>query len=649
VGLEDTFQSLPEAYQSVFENTGTAMIVVDDDMKILLANSELERITGYSRQELEGLRLWTDFICAEDLERMKEYHLLRRADGEGIPSSYTFCFMDRGGRRRDVSISVNMLPGTRRSIASLIDISYLKQAERELKESEQRYRVLVEDMPALICRFRSDGTLTFVNKAYCNYFDRSAAELVGYNFFHFIPEEERETVRRHFQSLTPSHPLDTYEHKVVDRNGELRWQQWTDRALFSAEGELIEFQSLGQDITARRKAEEEKERIQGQLQQALRMEAVGRLTTGFAHDCNNILTVITGFGDMLLNRAGPGHEFRAALEAIMGAAGRGEALTKKLLAFSRRQVLQPELLDINELIGDAQEMLHQLLGADIELQVVPGKGLPAVKVDRVQIEQVILNLAINARDAMPSGGMLRIATGISGNGGEYQEQADENLTGLYVTIDISDTGTGMTGETLAHIFEPFYTTKETGKGTGLGLSTAYGIIKQSGGSIQAESSPGKGTRFRVQLPACPGSPAPAPTRNGEEEPAAGSGTVLVVEDDANVRALLENLLQRGGYAVMAAGNGSEALALLQGRPGSIDLLVADLVMPGMNGRELAEKLRSAQPGVKILFISGYPPDSVSLREPQSDNSSFLPKPFSAEVFLKSVRELLDKDTRRQNT
>ena len=640
MGLEDTFQSLPEAYQAVFENTGTAMIVVNEDMKILLANSELERITGYSKQELEGRRLWTDFICAEDLERMKEYHLRRRAGREDIPSSYTFCFVDRQGRRRDVSISVTILPGTRSSIASLIDISYLKQAERELKESEQRYRVLVEDMPALICRFRSDGTLTFVNQAYCSYFGRTAEELVNYNFFHFIPEKEREQVRRHYQSLTPTHPLANYEHKVVDRHGELRWQQWTDRAIFSAEGELIEFQSLGQDITARRQAEEEKERIRGQLQQALRMETVGRLTAGFAHDCNNILTVITGFGDMLLNRTGPGHEFRAALEAIIGAAGRGEALTKKLLAFSRRQVMQAELLDINELIGAAQEMLHRLLGEDVELQFVPGEDLPAVKVDRVQIEQVIINLAINARDAMPSGGMLSITTGTSKDDGKHREQEDENLAGLYVTIDIRDTGTGMTGEILSHIFEPFYTTKETGKGTGLGLSTAYGIIKQSGGSIHAESSPGKGTWFRVQLPASPGRPAPAKIRGGEEKPVAGSGTVLVVEDDANVRSLLENLLQRCGYTVMGAGSGSEALALLQGRSGEIDLLVADLVMPGMNGRELAEKLRSSQPEVKVLYISGYSPESVSLRKSDSDAISFLPKPFRAEVFLKRVRELL---------
>jgi PAS domain S-box-containing protein len=294
MGSEKVFQDLPETYRVIFENTGTAMVVISEDMKIILANSELEKLIGYSKREVEEKRLWSDFVHCEDLARMKDYHRRRRCGDADVPSRYSFRMLDRQNQLKDISVNVAMLPGTSHSIASLIDISDLKRVERALRESEKRYRVLVEDMPALICRFHSDGTLTFVNQAYCRYFDRSAEELLGYNFFHFIPEEDQESVREHFLSLNRQRPMITYEHKVMDQRGEVRWQQWTDRAIFSEEGELVEFQSLGQDVTERKLAEEEKERLQVRLQQAQRMEAVGRLTAGFAHDCNNI-SCATGY------------------------------------------------------------------------------------------------------------------------------------------------------------------------------------------------------------------------------------------------------------------------------------------------------------------------------------------------------------------
>jgi two-component system cell cycle sensor histidine kinase/response regulator CckA len=641
MGLEETLENSPGAYQSIFENTGTAMVVVDEDMRIMLVNSELERMSGFSKRELEGGKLWTDFICAEDLERMKDYHRRRRSGEAEIPSSYTFRFLDKQNCVRDVSISVTLLPGTRRSIASIIDISGMKRVERELRESEHRYRALVEDMPALICRFRSDGVLTFVNRAYGLCFNRSADELLGDNFFKLIPGEERERVRSHFQSLTPASPLIAYEHKVIDRKGEMRWQQWTGRGIFSEAGELIEFQSLGQDITERRRAEQEKEKIQVRLQQTQRMEAVGRLTAGFAHDCNNILTVILGFSDILLSRIEPRHELRPALESIMGAAKRGEALTKKLLAFSRKQVLHPELLDVNALIGGMEEMLRRLVGADIELRIVKGGDLPAVNVDRVQLEQVIMNLAINARDAMPDGGRLRICTRTVRRDAGKAERPKSSGPQACVSITVSDTGTGMDKEILSRIFEPFYTTKEEGRGTGLGLSTAYGIVKQSGGFIQVKSSPGKGSTFRVNLPACPGGVAKREEELPDARQTACGETVLVAEDDESVLALLDNLLRKHGYAVLPARQGSEALAHLESHHGHIDLLIADLVMPGMNGRELAEKVKAVAPDTKVLYISGYQPDSIPVRELPGAERDYLPKPFSATTLLTRIRELLD--------
>jgi two-component system cell cycle sensor histidine kinase/response regulator CckA len=640
MGVDEAFRSSQGAYQAIFENTGTAMVVVGEDMKIMLVNSEMEKLTGYSKQELEDNKTWEDFISGEDLERMKDYHRRRRSGEPDTPSRYTFQSLDKQGHLKDVSISVTMLPGTSRTIASLIDISDLKRVERERRESEQRYRMLVEDLPALICRFRSDGTLIFANQNYCRSVDRSAGELMGASFFNFIPGEKQDNIRANFQSLTRRRPITTYERRITDPSGDVRWQEWTTRAIFDDQGELIEFQSLGQDITDRRRAEEEKEKVQAQLEQAQRMEAVGRLTAGFAHDCNNNLTVIIGFSDFLLNRISSRHELRGPVESIMGAAKRGAALTKQLLAFSRKQVLQPELRGINDLIMGTEEMMRRLLGEDIQMSIVGGEDLPLVYVDPVQMEQVIMNLVINARDAMPDGGKLLIETGTARHVAKESEHPEETVAGTCVTITVVDTGMGIAKETLPRIFEPFYTTKEAGKGTGLGLSMAYGIIKQSGGCIRVESSPGKGSRFTVVLPACREAAEPEWCGLQASEPLSGRETVLVVEDDEHVLNLMESLLRESGYTVLPAREGGEALTYLESHGGSIDLLVTDLVMPGMSGHDLSEKAKTANPNLKVLYVSGYPQDSSLIQELQRERKAFLSKPFGAGSFLKRIRELL---------
>jgi len=402
----------------------------------------------------------------------------------------------------------------------------------------------------------------------------------------------------------------------------------------------LDFLASVADVVAlgidRKRTEEALQNREEQLRQAQKMEAVGRLAGGVAHDFNNMLGVITGYTDLLLHRAANDSRIREPLQEIMKAAERASSLTRQLLVFSRREIVAQQVLDLNELILGMHTLLRRLIGEDIELVTLPEPQLGLVKIDPGQIEQILMNLAVNARDAMPEGGTVRIETKNVERGAEGAGLAP----GSYVQLSVTDTGCGMDAETQRRIFEPFFTTKEKGKGTGLGLATVYGIVQQNGGAIQVESAPGRGTTFQILLPRTQEAPRSTHSADTRPEALVGTETVLVVEDEALTRQVLRASLEACGYTVLEAGHGEEALSLCREHEARIDLLLTDLVMPIMSGRELAERMAVLRPDTKILFMSGYTDDVVIRQGIQRGEIAFIQKPFNLSALARKVRETL---------
>ena len=396
------------------------------------------------------------------------------------------------------------------------------------------------------------------------------------------------------------------------------------------------------DISERKRAEAEAISFQEQLRQSQKMEAVGKLAGGIAHDFNNLLTVIKGYNQLTLIKLSKGDPLRANLEEVQKAADRAANLTRQILAFSRRQIMESKLFDLNQLLQNLEKMLHRVIGEDIELVTFLSEGLGRVKTDPGQIEQVVMNLAVNAKDAMPNGGKLTIETANVELAANYAQTHPGVTPGRYVMLAASDTGVGMTPEVRDRVFEPFFTTKEVGKGTGLGLSTAYGIVKQSHGNIWVYSEPGHGTTFKVYLPRVDESVEELKEKESREEIPRGTETILVVEDEEPVRKLAVRVLQDQGYGVLEASQGEDALLICQQHRGPIHILVTDMVMPGMSGPELAKRLESSPNGIKVLYMSGYAENAIIHHHILKDGMCFIQKPFTPDALLRKVRDVLKK-------
>ena len=432
------------------------------------------------------------------------------------------------------------------------------------------------------------------------------------------------------------------EYRVLRGDGTVRWIRARSFPVRDAQGKTVRIAGVAEDVTGPRQMMEALKLREAELLQAQKMEAIGRLAGGVAHDFNNMLTVIMGYSQHLLEQLAEGAAARPELEQIARAAQKAGALTHQLLAFSRRQVLQPVLLDLNAVVADMQKMLRRLIGDDIEVCVTPGPQLGFVVADAVQMSQVIMNLAVNARDAMPGGGRLSIATA-----NERVERPERHRHGIvppgdYVALTIADSGMGMDEKVQAHLFEPFFTTKESGKGTGLGLATLYGIVTQSGGHVICESRPGHGTTFRVLMPRARPSDAPAQRVEGPA-PASlrGTETILLVEDEEAVRQVTRLSLSEAGYSVLEAAGSAEAMWIAGRHHGPIHLMLTDIVMLQMNGFELSERLTAVNPQMKVMFMSGYTENAV----PEKHRSvPFLSKPFTPQLLLSRLRSALDAPT-----
>jgi two-component system, cell cycle sensor histidine kinase and response regulator CckA len=555
------------------------------------------------------------------------------------------------------------------------------EAEDELRKVNAFLDSIVENIPAMI--FVKDAQeLRFerINRAGEELLGLSRSQMLGKNDFDFFPADQAEFFQqRDRETLAGGKAVDIPEEPIRTESGP-RWLHTIKIPILDAEGTAKYLLGISLDVSARKQAEEELRlaheelearvnertaelqqanaelerevnerrraedalrRSEEQLRHAQKMEAVGRLAAGVAHDFNNMLSVILSHSSLMASDLSPSHPMHDDLEQIRLAAERAGALTHQLLAFSRQQVLRPRPLDLNGVVADMHKMLVRLIGEDVKLKMALCRELRRVSADPGQVEQVIMNLAVNARDAMPRGGTLTVETANVDLDAAYARLHVGVTPGRYVLLAVSDTGTGMTAETAARVFEPFFTTKDPGKGTGLGLSTVYGIVKQSGGHVWVYSELERGTTFKVYLPELTDVTATAPARPRSVAPAGGGDTILLVEDEDLVRRAASDILRRKGYSVIEARSGAEALKICELRSEPIHLLLTDVVMPGMSGRELAERLIGRREGLRVLYMSGYTDDTVIHHGIFAEGTAFLQKPFTPDGLARKVREVLD--------
>jgi two-component system, cell cycle sensor histidine kinase and response regulator CckA len=424
-----------------------------------------------------------------------------------------------------------------------------------------------------------------------------------------------------------------YELELRTKTGRIVWVEVNEAPIVEG-GQCVQVVGALTDITERKRADRERERLHEQLRQAHKMEAVGRLAGGVAHDFNNLLGVITGYAEILEREGDP--SVAPKVEQILKASERAASLTRQLLTFSRRQILDPKVLDLSNVVRDMEKMLRRLIGEDVRLEVAAPAGLGTIRADPGQLEQVLMNLAVNARDAMPGGGSLKVVV----DGAVIDEgQSRDVPAGRYVRLSVTDSGEGIEADALPHIFEPFFTTKEKGKGTGLGLATVYAIVQQSGGAIVVESRPGHGTTFRVYLPRRDEAPSTRHDTHAATAPVGGTGTVLVVEDDDTLRSIIGMMLRDSGYTVLEASGGPQALSLAERHPAAIDVVLTDVVMPGLNGRQLCEMLATRRTGVAVIYMSGYT-DEVLERNGVLEGGAVLHKPFTTAALLEIVHRAM---------
>jgi len=603
------------------ESATTEAIVLHEGGRVVEVNGAFLRMFGYDRPEEVVGRSVLEFGSPEARDGVVE------AVQSGRESPYEAEGLRRDGSRFVGELIGRMAPYRGRLVrmAAIRDVTERKRAEAALQSSERQLREVVDNAPIVFFSWDPEGRFLLSEGRGLEALGLKPGEVVGRTVFEVYREhpELLASARRALAGEAFSAPAEI---------GGQRFDVWYS-PVRDARGTLTGVIGVATDVT-------EKQVLEAQLRQAQKMEAVGRLAGGIAHDFNNLLTAILSYADFLLGGLGADHPAREDAEEVRRAALKAADLTRQLLAFSRRQVLQPKLIDLNAVVIEMEKLLRRLIGEDVTLHTALGGNLGVVRADPSQVEQVIVNLAVNARDAMPRGGTLTIATA-NADADEVRGHGRVVVApGRYVMLRMSDSGEGMDAATRARLFEPFFTTKEQGRGTGLGLATVYGIVKQSGGYIWVESEAGRGSAFTIYLPCVEAAAVPAGAAAPRREAASGEETILLVEDDDAVRSLTRRTLVGQGYRVIEAANAAEALRAAAAHEGPLDLLLTDIVMPGMNGRELAEALVTTRPGTALLFVSGYTDDAL-IRGETDGAAPFLQKPFSSAALLGRVREVLD--------
>lgn len=638
---------LEARFRALIEKSADAVALNAEDGTMLYASPAAATILGFAPEDLIGTR-FLDHVHVEDRARVfEEMPRTRKTSTENDMLEFRVERPD-GSFRWVEATRTNMLsdPAVGGIVCNFRDISERKKATDDLRASEARFARLAESGIVGIAIADVNGRILDVNEACTRMVGYSREELLSgdVRWFELAPPELRHLADRAVLHLKERGVAPPYETETLCKDG-------TTRPILIGVAMLAYPQCIAfmADLAERKGVEKALRDSETRLRQAQKMEAVGRLAGGVAHDFNNVLSVILSYSDMLLSSLADGNPVRQEIEEIRRAGARAADLTRQLLMFSRQQVVAPRVLDLNELLTGMDRMLRRLLGADVELVSVPTRPLGRTRVDPSSVEQLVMNLVVNARDAMPTGGQLTLATHNVILDAAYARDHFEVTPGPYVMLTVTDTGVGMDKNTMSRMFEPFFTTKERGKGTGLGLSTVFGIVQQSGGSVSVQSELGEGTTFRVYLPSVEANldPSRSVSPRSNSLRARGSETILVVEDDDQVRAVILGILRKSGYRVIEASNGGEALLHSERYADRIHLLLSDVVMPHMSGPELAKRLANVRPDMKVLCMSGYTDDSVVRHGVLEAHFAFIQKPVTPESLTSRVREVLGESARIQ--
>ncbi|MEU4423466.1 PAS domain-containing protein [Actinoplanes sp. NPDC024001] len=616
---------------ALIDHTSAVIYMRDADGRYMLVNREYERLFGLRREDIVGL---TD----HDLFPVDVADAFRTNDLQALAGGVPVQMEEHApGEDDDVRTYLTVKfplideAGTAYAVAGIsTDITERSRAEAALRDSEERFRLLAEHAQDIIFRYRlePEPAMEYLSRAVESITGHTAEEFYADPrlIFHCVDPEDRPIFEQSWRNPRPG-TITVRLHRGNDQ----AWIEQRASTVVDETGRVVAVEGILRDVTERLAAERERAELEQQLRQAERLDSLGQLAGGIAHDFNNILAVIAGYADMLVEELGEDHPSAPDAAGIKQAAARGGALTRQLLIFSRSEPSQPEMLDLNAVAVDMQRLLGRTLGEDIEVSTVLAPDLPAIVMDRSKLEQVLMNAALNARAAMPSGGRLTISTALEHDGG------GDDLVCLAVT----DTGVGMPPEVLARAFEPFYTTRGRGSGTGLGLATAYGVVTDAGGTISLESEPGRGTTLRVRLPAGTSSTQAVSPAAPTAPVLAGDGwRILVVEDEEAVRDIVCRLLRKSGYQVFAAANPAEALRLCRDEDLAYDVLLTDVIMPGMSGTQLAAELRRDRPGLPVLFMSGYTSGPAPGGQELPADAPLIRKPFETQTLLNEVHRLV---------
>ncbi|MBN1567234.1 MAG: PAS domain S-box protein [Acidobacteria bacterium] len=630
----ETLRKSEEKYRMLVENSLQGLAVVQND-QLKFCNKAYAEMTGYSVEELLSFADSRRLIHPEDREFVLN-RSRKRLSGEPVPTHYEHRIIRKNGEIRwhEIRPAVVEFEGEPATQVACIDITERKNAEEAIKESHEYLNRILNATSDGIFVKDNEYKLVLVNDSFCAFRDKRREDLLGKTGMEELPEEMAKIIMQQEEEVLKTGREQLGEEIFPNAQGNRPSILMVKRSLLTDRKGNRQIVTVGRDIT-------QYKQLEAQFLQAQKMEAIGALAGGVAHDFNNLLNVINGYSELVLETLEPDNPIREDIGHIRTAAQNAASLTTQLLAFSRKQILQPEILDLNETITQMSTMLRRVIGEDIEIAAVTQPDLGLVNADPGQIQQIIMNLAINARDAMPRGGKLTIETANFDCDEDYVKDHPAVKAGPYVMLAITDNGIGMDEETKTHLFEPFFTTKAKGKGTGLGLSTIYGIVKQSNGFIWVYSELGKGTTFKVYFPRAQDTVVKTTAKAKAEPESGGSETVLVVEDEASVRELACRILKERGYTILEASNPKDAEALAETYEGKIHLVLTDVVMPGMSGKELVCRLKSIRPDIKALFTSGYTDNSITHQGILDPGVAFLQKPFTVKDMISKVREVID--------
>jgi two-component system, cell cycle sensor histidine kinase and response regulator CckA len=641
IRAETALAASERRFRSLVQNSSDLVTIVAPDSTILYVSDSAERIVGYSAGDLVGTTL-LDYLEASDTDTVRG--LLQDSNGKSSgPVEFTL-------RRADGSpvwleaVGTNLLtdPTIRGIVLNARDVSERKRADRALRESEERYRDLFDNASDLVCMAAPDGALLYVNKAWQGGTGYSEDEIARMQLLDIVQPENRSHFSEVFRRVLEGERLDHVELVLVPKEGTPITVEGNLSCTFK-DGQPSVVRGIYRDITERKRVEE-------QLRRAERMQAAGKLAGGVAHEVNNMMTGVIGFSEFVLRSFESDDPRRADIEEVIRAGTRAADVTRQLLAFTRQQFLRPQVVEINTVVSEMEKMLRHSLGEDKRLDLRLGAGAGHIRADRGQLEQVLINLVLNARDAIDGHGRVTIETGTAVWDQAYAERHEgvDIPLGRYVMLAVTDSGCGMGSDVQARIFEPFFTTKPIGQGTGLGLSTVYGIIKQSGGFIWVYSEVDQGSVFKVYLPEATSSVKELPS-GVATAPQRGSETIIIIEDEDVVRTLASRGLTDHGYVVVQAKHGAEALHYVQEHPGTVDLVISDVVMPEMGGREFGQHLALFEPELPILYMSGYTGEDVVQRGLLDPGSPFQQKPFTPGTLAAKVRAMLDQRPRAKAT